>query len=321
MTFCGLNQHYYGVFALSDFSTGSFADAMGAMARVEAPEGYTPLVAVTKGTRELLYENVPELAPLEYWLEEDPQLQNDFRDPDLDDYRAGSFYWAIRRAAQFEGLYDTAQEAEEYWASVAERINALCDDGTLPSWTGERSSTTPPIRSEHVLPVLAESAKGALWALTFQDCQPYEELRSIGTEEDFAQWSSYLNCRFNGAAEAGKDTPYYSPYQKMVFGFLQGVRYVYVALLPLNFLYALYLQIKKIPAVFKSRKTETLLPWALLLVLLGMAALRCAMIAFVEVSSFGIGTSTMYLATVHPLLLLYTAAAILTERRSGHGNA
>ena len=321
LTFCGLNQQYYGVFALSDFSTGSFADAMGAMARVEAPEGYTPLVAVTKGTRELLYENVPELAPLEYWLEEDPQLQNDFRDPELDDYRAGSFYWAIRRAAQFEGLYDTAQEAEEYWASVAARINALCDDGTLPSWTGKRSSTTPPIRTEHVLPVLAESAKGALWALTFQDCQPYEALRSIGTEEDFAQWSAYLHCNFNGAAEAGKDTPYYSPYQKIVFGFLQGVRYVYAALLPLSFLYALYLQIKKIPAVFKTRKAETLLPWALLLVLLGMAALRCAMIAFVEVSSFGIGTSTMYLATVHPLLLLYAVVGILTERRSGHVHA
>ena len=40
------------------------------------------------------------------------------------------------------------------------------------------------------------------------------------------------------------------------------------------------------------------------------AVLRCAMIAFVEVSSFGIGTSTMYLATVHPLLVLFTAAAL-----------
>ena len=37
----------------------------------------------------------------------------------------------------------------------------------------------------------------------------------------------------------------------------------------------------------------------------GIALLRCAMIAFVEVSSFGIGTSTMYLATVHPLLVGY----------------
>ena len=43
----------------------------------------------------------------------------------------------------------------------------------------------------------------------------------------------------------------------------------------------------------------------------GIALLRCAMIAFVEVSSFGIGTSTMYLATVHPLLVLYAFAGLL----------
>ena len=321
LTFCGLNQHYYGVFALSDFSTGSFADAMGAMARVEAPEGYTPLVAVTKGARELLYENVPELAPLEYWLEEDPQLQNDFRDPELDDYRVGSFYWAIRRAAQYEGIYDTAAGAEQYWQSVADRINALCDDGTLPSWTGKRSSTTPPIRGEHVLPVLAESAKGALWALTFQDCAPYETLRSIGTQQDYDTWTGYLHCGVNGAAEAGKDTPYYSPTQKLVFGLMQGIRYLYAVLLPLSFLYALYLNLKNIPSVFKGRQAGRILPWGLLWLLLFMAALRCAMIAFVEVSSFGIGTSTMYLATVHPLLILFAAVGIFTARRTRHADA
>ena len=45
----------------------------------------------------------------------------------------------------------------------------------------------------------------------------------------------------------------------------------------------------------------------------GMALLRCFMIAFVEVSSFGIGTYVMYLSTVHPLLILYAGAGILTE--------
>ena len=321
LAFCGLNWQHYGVFALSDFSSGSFADAMGAMYRVAAPEGYTPLVGVTKETRQLLYDNVPELEPLEYWLEEDAQLQNDFRDPELDDYRVGSFYWAIRRAAQYAGVYDTAAGAESYWQAVADRINALCDDGTLPSWTGQRSSTTPPIRAEHVLPVLAESAKGALWALTFQDCAPCETLRSIGTEEDFAAWTSYLHCQVNGAAEAGKDTPYYSPYQKLAFGILQGVRCLYAVLLPLAFVYALYLNLKNIPAVFKSRRAEAILPWTMLWALLFMAALRCAMIAFVEVSSFGIGTSTMYLATVHPLLILFAAVGILTGRRPRHANA
>ena len=37
------------------------------------------------------------------------------------------------------------------------------------------------------------------------------------------------------------------------------------------------------------------------------------MIAFVEVSSFGIGTATMYLATVHPLLILFTAVTHLQK--------
>ena len=105
------------------------------------------------------------------------------------------------------------------------------------------------------------------------------------------------------------------------FGILQGVRCLYAVLLPLAFVYALYLNLKNIPAVFKSRRAEAILPWAMLWSLLFMAALRCAMIAFVEVSSFGIGTSTMYLATVHPLLILFAAVGILTGRRPRHANA
>lgn len=58
-------------------------------------------------------------------------------------------------------------------------------------------------------------------------------------------------------------------------------------------------------------------PWLLLFGLLAMAALRCGMIAFVEVSSFGIGTSTMYLSTVHPLLLLYTYGCLICYRNKG----
>ena len=50
--------------------------------------------------------------------------------------------------------------------------------------------------------------------------------------------------------------------------------------------------------------------WLLLFGILGIALLRCAMIAFVEVSSFGIGTSTMYLATVHPLFSLYAFVSV-----------
>ena len=51
--FCALNQHWYGVWGLSDFSEGSFADAMGAMTRVATdsdeplPVSYTHLTLPT----------------------------------------------------------------------------------------------------------------------------------------------------------------------------------------------------------------------------------------------------------------------------------
>ena len=276
--FCALNQHWYGVWGLSDFSEGSFADAMGAMTRV----------------------------------------QNDFRDPELDDYRAGSFYWAIRRAAQYEGIYADAATADAYWQSVADAINAACDNGTLPARSGRRSATSQPIRAQYVLPAIREAAKSALWALTFQDCPAYyQTLRSIGTTEDVAQWSAYLHCNFNNAAEAGKDTPYYAPLQKLAYRALGVLRCVYAVLLPLAFVWAVVRHLCALPMVLRRRTAGAALPWLLLFGLLAMAALRCGMIAFVEVSSFGIGTSTMYLSTVHPLLLLYTYGCLICYRNKG----
>ena len=309
LIFCGLNYSHYGVFALSDFSEGSFAAAMGAMMRVDTASE-EPLLSVPTDAREKIYEAVPELEPLAYWLEEDEQLQNDFRDPQLDDYRAGSFYWAIRRAAQFEGIYDTPQKADAYWQGVADAINAACDAGTLPSRTGERAATSQPIKASYVAPTLAETLRGIVHVVTFADCEPYEALRSIGTEEDMAQWSGYLHCGFNNAAEAGKDTPYYSPYQKLVFGIMEAITWVYRALLWLGLLAGLVCHFGALPRVLRRRTADTVVPWLLLFGILGIALLRCAMIAFVEVSSFGIGTSTMYLATVHPLFLLYAFVSV-----------
>ena len=159
LTFCTLNYTHYGVFALSDFSEGSFAAAMGAMMRVDT-DSDKPYLSVPADARAKIYAAVPELEPLAYWLEEDDQLQNDFRDPGLDDYRAGSFYWAIRRAAQFEGIYADAQTAAGYWQTVADKINAACDAGTLPSRTGKRTATSQPIKAEYVPATLSEIWNG-----------------------------------------------------------------------------------------------------------------------------------------------------------------
>ena len=315
LTFCTLNYTHYGVFALSDFSEGSFAAAMGAMMRVDT-DSDKPYLSVPADARAKIYAAVPELETLAYWLEEDDQLQNDFRDPGLDDYRAGSFYWAIRRAAQFEGIYADAQTAAGYWQTVADKINAACDAGTLPSRTGKRTATSQPIKAEYVPATLSETWRGLCHVAGLRGCAPYEALRSIGTEEDFAVWSGYLHCSFNSAAEAGKDTPYYSLYQKAVFAVMQGWAWVYSILLTVGVVCALFFHVTELlPWIRKKCTAQTVVPWLLLFGIFGMALLRCAMIAFVEVSSFGIGTSTMYLATVHPLLALYAFVGLFLYGR------
>ena len=315
LTFCTLNYTHYGVFALSDFSEGSFAAAMGAMMRVDT-DSTAPYLSVPADAREKTYDAVPELEPLAYWLEEDAQLQNDFRDPNLGDYRAGSFYWAIRRAAQFEGIYADAKTADAYWQTVADKINAACDAGTLPSRTGRRVATSQPISAAYVPATLAETWNGFWHVLGLRDCAPYETLRSIGTEDDFAAWSGYLHCGFNSAANAGEDTPYYSPYQKTVFAVMQGWTRVCSILLTVGVLCAVLCQLAELLPQRRQKCTaQTVVPWLLLFGIFGIALLRCAMIAFVEVSSFGIGTSTMYLATVHPLLVLYAFAGMLLYGR------
>ena len=88
-------------------------------------------------------------------------------------------------------------------------------------------------------------------------------------------------------------------------------------LLPLAFVWAVVRHLCALPMVLRRRTAGAALPWLLLFGLLAMAALRCGMIAFVEVSSFGIGTSTMYLSTVHLLLLLYTYGCLICYRNKG----
>ena len=111
-------------------------------------------------------------------------------------------------------------------------------------------------------------------------------------------------------AEAGKDTPYYSAYQKLVFAVMEAIAWVYRVLLWLGLLAGLVCHIAALPRMLRRPAADTVVPWLLLFGILGIALLRCAMIAFVEVSSFGIGTSTMYLATVHPLFLLYAFVSV-----------
>ncbi len=350
--FCAVNYAWYGVYTVSDFSSGSFAEAFGAMTRIEH-ENWHPLVSVPRDVREKLYQNVEELAPFRYWLEEYPPMRNGYLNRARGDYQTGSFYWVLRRTAQEEGVYQSAPAAQAFWQRVADRINALCDAGVLPAGRGRRNSTTPPIRAEYLPDVLAEGVRGLWHTMTFKDCEASLSEITIGQPQDVAIWEEYLGSRANLAAIAGTADPYYSPLQELAFRILYWVQCLYALALPPALLAAVWVQLRRgwglvrrgkqgsaaqktnakpqnaaplqttDPAQNAARDTaapqqgaqQTALAWLLWLILaglLGMALLRCLMIAFVEVASFNIGTYVMYLSTVHPLLILFAAAGLLT---------
>ena len=207
-----------------------------------------------------------------------------------------------------------------YWHSEAAMCHADTRAGKatwLCTSPGVYPSTT---YNSFILPTIRQGLYGLIFAATFQDCAPFETLRSIGTPDDLALWQGYLHAAANAAAEAGRDTPYYSPLQKLVYGALGMVRMVYAVCVPVLLAAALAAWLAGARRSFgKGREPQTLL-WLILAGLLASALLRCFMIAFVMVASFDIPTNTMYLASVHPLLLLFGGVSVLTawEKRREH---
>ncbi len=300
----GMNYIYYGRFIISDFSANEFADAYGALTRV-GPEHWDAEYAVPQEVRQELYRLSPSFSILEDYLE-NPNTRERFGD-----HRSGGFYWALREAAAANGIYDTPETAKAYFTQLAEEINTLCDEGIVSS-RGERSGVTPPLDIRFVPPVAKEWIQNLIFCVTFQDCEPHS-LISIGQyETKLAPMEDFLYEEVLLAYRENSDLPYYSLWQRVAFFILEAIARIYTLTIPVLISAALIWQVVSAPAIFKKdasiRKEDAemkRLSWVLMLGLLFLILLRAAMIAFTSVSSFQIGIYVMYLATVHPLIILY----------------
>lgn len=311
----GMNQLFYGRFVVSDFTSSEFNAAYGALTRLEAgqeEDGDLIQIPLTKKGRQALYEAKSKyFTALKPWLE-DADFQNGYANSETGEYPAGSFYWALRRAAWYAGYYETAQKAQRYFTDLAQEVNALCDSGALEAGP-RRSSTAPKITPEYVLPVLKEGVYSLWFCATMQDTAPYMGGISVGRAEDQIQpMEEFLYTRANLAAKAGTAEPYYSPVQMAAYYVLLFIRKIYAVLLIAALAAALCRLFYVIPTVWKGRaQTCQKAAWLAVMGLIGMAVLRAMMIAFVEVASFGIGTYVMYLSSVHPLLIAAAAVGLL----------
>ena len=306
-SYCYMNYTHYGRFIVSDFTSSEFKAAFGALTSLEQ-DNWNPIVSVPEDVREDVYKVSPLFAKLEDNIKSG-WIENCYRNPSIEDFQSGAFYWALRESVAEEGYYENAQQAQLYYEQLAEEIQTAVDDGRLKTTnnsTNLRKSVTPPIKLEYVPDVLAETFAGFKTVLLFQQCDPLAE-RAVGLPEEISEVEDFIYQ--NGAVALIENTeiPYLSPVRKLFHTVLEVFIVIYKVCIPLMFMISLLWQIKKLRQdVFAKKFDNESMLNIVMLGLLGMALLRCAMIAFVEVASFNIGTYVMYLSTVHPLVILYS---------------
>ncbi len=296
---CSLNYKYYGVYTISDFNGGSFAKCFGAMTRLPH-ENWHPMVSVPEDVREDIYRNCPTLAPFEDYLEgEDSGIRKGYMSGEVKDYKSGRLYWAIRRAAQEMGIYESRRKAEDFWRQAAREVEALCRqyDNSLPP----RKSLTPPIKAEYIAPVIETGLDSILYVCSWKDMVPYEASLSDVTTGQIEKWESFLYEKSNYSAIEWTFTPYHSPFQSFCYKIMAAVVWLYrlltLVLMPL----ALFAVIKGF-VQFKKRSRQQQILLFILTGLLAMAVFRLFIIAYMDVAAFGLGHYAMYLAVAYPVL-------------------
>ena len=307
---CGysyMNYIHYGRFIVSDFTSGEFVSAYGALTGLEQDE-WNPIVAVPEDVRQDVYREAPVFAPVEEALK-NPLLMEGYYNKGLKDFQSGSFYWALRTALSNLGYYETPQMAQRYYEQLTEEIQTAVNEGRLKTSNGKtklRKSVTPPIKPQYVPDVLSETFAGFKAVILFEQCSPYAE-KAVGYPEEIKEVEEFIHTQGDTGYVEGTDISYMSPARKILHVCLETVAFLYKISVPIMFIIAIFWQIKKFRTDISKKEFDMdSMANIIMLGLLGMALLRCAMIAFVEVSSFGIGTYVMYLSTVHPLIITYS---------------
>ncbi len=147
-----LNYRAYGWFGTVEFRAPEFADAYGALTRVQAGPA-VPFTPITKQAREAAYRVSPAFAELRPYLEGDLGLgwadaSTGVTGKPATDHEIGGGWmtWALRDAVAAAGHAHNAGEAIAYYRQIALEVNAACDTGRVPAGP-KRSGFTPQWRA------------------------------------------------------------------------------------------------------------------------------------------------------------------------------
>lgn len=146
------NNAEYGIENTSEIFSPGYVSALNALASIEVqtPKRYA---SVTEEARRLAYQASPSFRRLQPLLEGD--LGQGWRKPSCvntglcDDIGSAWFQWALRESADRLGLHSSATQANAFYQSIANEIQAACDNGKI-SCIHSRFNTFGLLGSGHV---------------------------------------------------------------------------------------------------------------------------------------------------------------------------
>jgi len=164
-TVATLNAINYGVFRLTDFQSGSFVQAYGAISRIK-PSSWQRYIVFPRESRERAYAVSPAASELQPSLE-GVEAEN-WREvgctqtatPDCPEVLSGWFMWELRNAVAQAGHYNSAREADSFYSRLAQELDDACDTGKLECLS-PRASMLPPFKLRYLVDAIQPGLKVA----------------------------------------------------------------------------------------------------------------------------------------------------------------
>ncbi len=320
--YADMNYKYYDRFILSDLTSKDFTTAYGLLVGIEDPETGA-CRPISQTTRKKLYQNSTFFAALEpHW--ESPRVLGAYGSAEQGIY-GGSFYYGTRLANQLAGQYVDPLETKAFYEEMAAELLRLEAEGVI-TISHKTRSTVPWWRGEYLAPTVKELGNGLWMALTCDTFASRPRLSVYSKDDLVAQMLEYLGGDIVRGYAAGTDKPYQNPLHKLATDILCWSWRILILPAMALALWAVFSGCRQgFGTVFGPRKdmqaNESFWRWVLLCGLLLSGLLRCALMAYMEVTVFDIGTYLMYLSTAVPLFGLSGLLGIkqLTERPAVKG--
>ncbi len=307
-----INYSYYKTYDLDEYSTSSFADAYGALSRLDGGLSDSG-ITIPYEERMKLYENSPAFNEL-YPLLDAQDAQFSTWKEIHGEYRTGYFSFVLRDAVAALGYYSSAQASNEYFTRLANEVNTYCDSLDYPVGN-ERSGVHARFYFEDFGNIANSFIKGVLSTSKFEgvSCLP------IPADAD----DTYLKI-FEDATHSTIAADRYMENGEIVANYsLQGfnlwmqrairvIIIIYQLIFPLLMILAFILWLLDSLKVILKKKTQSeVICWLSISSILGAYIARMVMLAFVDATTFGTVNNPTYQAASYVLIVAFVIWQIM----------